>query len=58
MTFAYVLKACDRTGAAKKGVVSWTALITANSNYAYGEEALACLKRMQAEGLPPNAVTF
>jgi pentatricopeptide repeat protein len=41
-----------------RNVVSWTALITAYSQYGHGEEALECFEQMQKEGYAPNSVTF
>lgn len=41
-----------------RNVVSWTALIAGCTQNGYNEEAVACYKRMQHEGISPNAVTF
>ncbi|KAH7282433.1 hypothetical protein KP509_35G030500 [Ceratopteris richardii] len=38
--------------------VSWTTLIGGYAEHGYGEKALKCLKRMQAAGVLPDAVTF
>ena len=39
-------------------IVSWNALITGYAHHGLGKEALKCFKKMQAEGLSPDAVTF
>eukprot|EP00250_Pteridium_aquilinum_P018309 c24031_g6_i3 orf=390-1436(+) len=41
-----------------KDVVSWTALMAGYSDHGQEEEALSCYEQMQAQGIPPNAVTF
>ena len=41
-----------------KNVVTWTALISAYVRHGHMEEAFQCLKQMQLEGIPANAITF
>eukprot|EP00250_Pteridium_aquilinum_P013618 c21461_g1_i1 orf=1-507(-) len=41
-----------------RNVVSWTVLIGGYTDFGYGVEALECFKRMQLEGVSPNAATF
>ncbi|WCJ41892.1 Tetratricopeptide repeat (TPR)-like superfamily protein [Euphorbia peplus] len=42
----------------EKDVISWTSLITGYGKNGYGHEAIALFKKMETEGLTPNAVTF
>ncbi|XP_065869238.1 pentatricopeptide repeat-containing protein At3g20730-like [Euphorbia lathyris] len=42
----------------EKNVISWTSLITGYGKNGYGHEAIALFKKMECEGLKPNAVTF
>ncbi|KAI5062763.1 hypothetical protein GOP47_0023302 [Adiantum capillus-veneris] len=42
----------------KRDVASWTALIAGYVQHGSNDQALSCFKRMQKEGVCPNAVTF
>ncbi|XP_011625368.1 pentatricopeptide repeat-containing protein At3g12770-like [Amborella trichopoda] len=41
-----------------KSIVSWTAIIGAYAQHGQGEEALGLFRKMQEEGVKPNAITF
>ena len=41
-----------------RNVVTWSALIAGYTRHNLGDEALKCFRRMQDEGISPNAVTF
>lgn len=45
-------------GLPTRNVVSWSALIAGYAQQGQGEQALDCFRRMQCEGISPNAVTF
>ncbi|KAH7290983.1 hypothetical protein KP509_30G071500 [Ceratopteris richardii] len=41
-----------------RDIFTWTALLAGYTEYGRDEELLECLKQIQAEGIPPNTVTF